>query len=121
MARRRRSTKTWRRLLWNGAHDSAYGCVHDQVARDVDTRYDEVERLVEGVVGEAARSAWQPSTSAAGTLRWNPSPFERDGIPGLGWVVESHGTARPTSRPLDLQVDNDATRARGPTARLTHG
>ena len=98
--------EAWRRLLWNGAHDSAYGCVHDHVARDVDTRYDEVERLVEGVVGEAAGHL-AATASAAGTLRWNPSPYERDGIPGLGWVVESHGTARPASRPLDLQVDND--------------
>ena len=98
--------EVWRQLLWNGAHDSAYGCVHDQVARDVDDRFELAEDLVEGMIAEAMAHL-ATHAADAGTLRWNPSPFEREGVPGLGWVVVPTGTrAHATARAVDLRVDD---------------
>jgi alpha-mannosidase len=39
--------RAWTLMLWNGAHDSACGCSHDQVAADVDARFAEVRAIVE--------------------------------------------------------------------------
>lgn len=97
-------TEAWRRLLWNGAHDSVCGCSHDQVARDVDTRFAEAESGVEAVIGDAeARLA--AGARDAGVLRWNPSPFERDGVPGLGWIVVPNDGGLPRSAPVALTVE----------------
>ncbi len=101
-------TEAWRRLLWNGAHDSVCGCSHDQVARDVDARFAEAEAGVEAAIGHAA-AVLAASAGDAGTLRWNPSPFEREGIPGLGWVVipdDAGGVARP--EPVALRIEGTA-------------
>jgi Glycosyl hydrolases family 38 N-terminal domain/Alpha mannosidase middle domain len=77
----------WLLLLWNGAHDSACGCSHDQVARDVDARFAEA-RTVAADVASAALSSLSAQVAGAGTLRFNPSPFVRDGVPALGWRVD---------------------------------
>jgi Alpha mannosidase middle domain/Glycosyl hydrolases family 38 N-terminal domain len=77
----------WIRLLWNGAHDSACGCSHDDVARDVDARYAEVRGIREAIVSEAL-AAHAARVSESGALRFNPSPFERNDVPGLGWRVD---------------------------------
>ncbi|MFM2106706.1 MAG: hypothetical protein RL338_1738 [Chloroflexota bacterium] len=96
-------TEVWRRLLWNGAHDSVCGCSHDQVARDVDARFQEAEELVEEVIaGAATRLAAR--SSVAGMLRWNPSPFEREGIPGLGWTVLPAEASLARPHPVELTV-----------------
>lgn len=98
--------EAWRRLLWNGAHDSVCGCSHDQVARDVDARYADAEAWVEAEIAAAAtRLATQ--ARAAGTLRWNPSPFEREGIPGLGWLVVPSDAPVPPAEPVPLAVDGE--------------
>ena len=39
--------RAWTLLLWNGAHDSACGCSHDQVALDVDARFAEARAIGE--------------------------------------------------------------------------
>jgi hypothetical protein len=97
--------EAWRRLLWNGAHDSVCGCSHDQVARDVDARFDEAERGVEAAIAEAM-GLLAASARDAGTLRWNPSPFEREGVPGIGWVVVTEGApVPPRPEPVALAVD----------------
>jgi len=80
--------RAWTLLLWNGAHDSACGCSHDQVARDVDARYAEARAIGEAIVGRALGKLGA-ATAQAGTLRFNPSPFEREGVPRLGWRVET--------------------------------
>jgi len=80
--------RAWTLLLWNGAHDSACGCSHDQVARDVDARFAEARAIGEAVIGRALGELGT-SAAQAGTLRFNPSPFEREGVPGLGWRVET--------------------------------
>ncbi len=82
-----RLRRLWTLLLWNGAHDSVCGCSHDGVAHDVDARYAEARAIAEAVADEALASLGS-QTAEAGVLRFNPSPFERDGVPGLGWAVE---------------------------------
>ena len=42
--------RAWRLLLLNGAHDSACGCSHDQVAIDVDVRFAAARAIAEGVL-----------------------------------------------------------------------
>ena len=86
--------RAWTLLLWNGAHDSACGCSHDQVARDVDARYAEARAIGEAIVGRALGELGA-AAAQAGTLRFNPSPFEREGVPGLGWRVETQPAASP--------------------------
>ena len=70
--------RAWTLMLWNGAHDSACGCSHDQVAADVDGRFAEVRAIVkkwsagETVVVEDAGQV---------ELRPRPDGFEVDGVP----------------------------------------
>jgi alpha-mannosidase len=80
--------RAWTLLLWNGAHDSACGCSHDQVARDVDARFAEARAIGEAVIGRALGELGT-AAAQAGALQFNPSPFEREGVPGLGWRVET--------------------------------
>jgi hypothetical protein len=92
--------RAWTLLLWNGAHDSACGCSHDQVARDVDARYAEARAIGEAIVGRALGELGA-AAAQAGTLRFNPSPFEREGVQGLGWRVETG----PASPPETVEPD----------------
>ncbi len=89
--------EAWRRLLWSGAHDSVCGCSHDQVAHDVDVRNAEAWGIAALVVGDAGRAlavqalALAPAAKAPAVLLVNPSPFERNGVPGLGWAARIAG------------------------------
>lgn len=94
--------RAWKLLLWNGAHDSACGCSHDQVARDVDARHGEAHALVEGVIGRALEALCSRA-GTSGSLRFNPSPFERDGVPGVGWRVDRVRT-QPPELPVTIEV-----------------
>jgi len=94
--------RAWTLLLWNGAHDSVCGCSHDQVARDVDARHAEARALAEGMVGRALGRLASLVTEP-GLLRFNPSPFEREGAPGLGWRVEP-GTVDPAKVPVEVEA-----------------
>lgn len=80
-------SRAWTLLLWNGAHDSACGCSHDQVAIDVDARYAEA-RSIAGDIIEAAMRALGARVSQPGVIRFNPSSFAREGVPALGWCVD---------------------------------
>jgi alpha-mannosidase len=84
---RDRLDRAWTLLLWNGAHDSVCGCSHDGVARDVDGRHAEARAFAEAIADEALTTLGS-QVSSAGALRFNPSPFEREGVPGLGWRVD---------------------------------
>jgi alpha-mannosidase len=80
--------RVWTLLLWNGAHDSSCGCSHDRVAVDVDERFAEARAICEEIVGAVLESLGR-HVARAGVIRFNPSPFERDGVPGLGWTAGS--------------------------------
>jgi alpha-mannosidase len=97
-----RLDRAWTLLLWNGAHDSVCGCSHDQVARDVDARHGEVRALGEAIVDAALRRLGE-SVRARGVLRFNPSPFEREGVPPLGWRVDEP-EAEPRGVPVAIEL-----------------
>ena len=109
----------WKLLLWNGAHDSACGCSHDQVAIDVDARFAEVRATGESVVSRALASLGD-QVAVPGTIRWNPSPFEREGVPGLGYAV-TEGTNPPPAVPVSIEVlaDRSGVAIDGIAVRLT--
>src|SRR5439155_4640178 len=86
--------RIWQLLLWNGAHDSVCGCSHDQVAHDVDARYAEARAIGDAIIARALEGLGS-RVGESGTLRFNPSPFEREGVPGLGWRVEAGPAASP--------------------------
>jgi hypothetical protein len=98
--------RAWRLLLWNGAHDSVCGCSVDQVARDVDARYDEAEALASQIRDDALHMLAK-RMSGSGTIVFNPSPFERDGIPGLGW---KRNLVVPPDQPVDIHAEGDRFR-----------
>jgi hypothetical protein len=86
--------EAWSLLHLNGAHDSVCGCSMDAVARAVDGRTARAAVIAEGV----ARGALQTlahDVSEPGTIAFNPSPFERVGVPGLGWAVVDPGVLEP--------------------------
>jgi alpha-mannosidase len=106
----------WTLLLWNGAHDSACGCSHDQVAADVDARFVEARAIAEGV-RERALAALGEQVRAPGVLRFNPSPFERDGVPGLGYKVLPK-LRPPEPEPVELEPVDGGVSADGVEIRL---
>jgi len=83
--------RAWTLLCWNGAHDSVCGCSHDQVARDVDGRFKEVRAIGEDIVERALTSLGSRVEGDPGVIRFNPSPFEREGVPPLGYAVVPAG------------------------------
>jgi hypothetical protein len=85
------------------------GCGVDQVARDVDARYAEARAIAEETIG-GSLMALASGVRSRGGLRFNPSPFERDGVPGLGWRVDGRvdGEANdPPDEGLALRRDGD--------------
>jgi alpha-mannosidase len=96
--------RVWTLLLWNGAHDSSCGCSHDQVALDVDARFGEARTACEGIVARALESLGR-QVATPGVIRFNPSPFERDDVPGLGWSVAAFD--EPSLAPIELREGRD--------------
>ena len=111
-------TRAWTLLLWNGAHDSACGCSHDQVAIDVDARFAEVREIGTDIVGRALASLGS-RVADAGVIRWNPSPFEREGVPGNGWSV-APAAREPALLPVAIEIlpDGDGVLVDDITLRL---
>jgi len=96
--------RAWTLLLWNAAHDSVCGCSHDEVARAVDARTREARAIAERVA-DRALAALAAQVARPGVLRFNPSPFEREGVPGLGWRVEDPGWPRARAEAIPLSLD----------------
>jgi alpha-mannosidase len=94
--------RIWRLLVLNGAHDSVCGCSVDEVAHAVDARHAEARERAETIVGGALRALGE-QVDGAGVLRFNPSPFEREGVPGLGWRVASVDEEAPLV-PVEVAV-----------------
>jgi alpha-mannosidase len=106
----------WRMLLWNGAHDSVCGCSVDQVAVDVDARHASARRIATGIA-ERALAALAERIRIPGRLRFNPSPFERDGVPGVGWSTRAEDEG-PHELPVELRVSAGRIDVAGLTVRL---
>jgi alpha-mannosidase len=101
--------RAWTLMLWNGAHDSACGCSHDQVALDVDARFAEVRAIASDIV-DRAMTELASQVGGDGVLRFNPSPFEREGIPGLGYaLVDAVAEAPSASVSLEPLRDGGLT------------
>ena len=96
--------RIWQLLLWNGAHDSVCGCSHDEVASAVDARHKEAHRLAGDIVGRALVALGE-HVKSAGEVVFNPSPFEREGIPGLGWSLGPLPTR--IGERVELRADGD--------------
>src|SRR5262249_23395119 len=91
-------------------------CSVDEVGRAVDGRFAEARGIAEDIIVRAlATLASQVDVRASGEetssvlLRFNPSPFEREGVRGLGWSASGHrvvaaGENRPT--PLELRFED---------------
>jgi glycosyl hydrolase family 38/alpha mannosidase-like protein len=92
--------RVWRLLVLNGAHDSVCGCSVDEVAQAVDARHAEAAAVAGDIVRSALESLGNQVVDA-GILRFNPSPFEREGVPGLGWRVDPEFTE---AAPAELEV-----------------
>src|SRR5918994_7758636 len=103
--------RAWTLLLWNGAHDSACGCSHDQVAADVDARFVEARAIAEGVLEHALASLGRQMRDP-GVILFNPSPFEREGVPGLGFAVLPEPRP-PEPEPVELEPVDGGVSADG--------
>jgi alpha-mannosidase len=108
--------RAWTLLLWNGAHDSACGCSHDQVAADVDARFVEARAIADRVLERALASLGR-QVRDPGVIRFNPSPFERDGVPELGYEVVPE-RRRPELTPIELEPLDGGVVAGGVEIRL---
>jgi alpha-mannosidase len=104
--------RAWTLLLWNAAHDSVCGCSHDRVARDVDARTREARAIAERVA-DGALATLAARVAAPGVLRFNPSPFEREGVPGLGWKVEDQGWRGAEAEPVGASLRGGWAAAEG--------
>ncbi len=109
--------RAWQLLLWNGAHDSACGCSHDQVAIDVDGRFAEVRETCEDLIERSLTSLGSRVEGEPGVIRFNPSPFERDGVPAIGYDVRPR-SAEPQTVPVALGLEGTGVVVDGLSVRL---
>ena len=79
--------EAWYLLHLNGAHDSVCGCSTDEVAHAVDERT-RAARAIANRIAHAAFDVLRDEVDADGDLVFNMSPFEREGVPPLGWAVD---------------------------------
>ncbi len=91
----------WYLLHLNGAHDSVCGCSTDEVAEAVDGRTAEVTDIASQIVS-LALGRLAGSVRKTGVLIFNPSPFERFGVPSLGWRVMEEFEPNPVQLAPEL-------------------
>jgi hypothetical protein len=108
-------SEAWMQLHLNGAHDSVCGCSTDAVASAVDERTRRAVGIAKSVADEAFARLCD-ALADAGTVRFNPSPFERDGVPPLGWSVEEAAT--PVEDGAAWKVVDDSLVIEGAGLRL---
>lgn len=130
----------WRQLILNSAHDTICGCSIDQVHEQATLRLKRAEAV--------ADSLWKRLSEVGSGLSgaaFNPSPFEREGVPALatgrpdrpalepvavealGLVLEDAGDGgdeythepfgEPTRRDLQAEVELDRVRVRSRSRR----
>ena len=85
----------WRQVILNSAHDSICGCSVDQVHEQASQRLDRGQSLCDLL--------WERLGRGSGLF--NPSLFERDGVPALG-VAGADPTEDRPARPLELQLED---------------
>ncbi|HSR22991.1 MAG TPA: hypothetical protein VLW53_05545, partial [Candidatus Eisenbacteria bacterium] len=85
----------WRQLILNSAHDSICGCSIDQVHEQATERLAKAEALADRL--------W--ARLGAGTGLFNPSLFEREGVPALG-VADVEPAADAAADALDLALED---------------
>ena len=78
----------WRTLLENHPHDSICGCSIDQVHKDMEFRFDQVEGIAEEVISDALQHMARAVPGEVTTQRFpvlvaNPLPFARDEVVDL--------------------------------------
>jgi Glycosyl hydrolases family 38 N-terminal domain/Alpha mannosidase middle domain len=112
----RQLEQAWRLLVLNGAHDSVCGCSIDEVARAVDGRCAEAHALA-AEIADGALAALAEQVRDEGIVCFNPSPFERDGVPGLGWGAVPEAPHAP--EPLELTVEDGRIVLGGVVLELT--
>jgi hypothetical protein len=79
----------WRQLILNSAHDSICGCSIDRVHEEGVERLERAEAL--------AGRLWDRLGPGPGLF--NPSPFEREGVPPLGVANVDVAAAEPAEAP----------------------
>ena len=80
--------EAWYLLHLNGAHDSVCGCSTDEVAHAVDQR-SRAARAIANRIAHEAFDVLREEVDGEGELVFNMSPFEREGVPPLGWSVDA--------------------------------
>jgi hypothetical protein len=80
--------EAWYLLHLNGAHDSVCGCSTDEVAHAVDQRT-RAARAIANRIAHEAFDVLREEVDGEGELVFNMSPFEREGVPPLGWSVDA--------------------------------
>jgi alpha-mannosidase len=85
----------WRQVILNSAHDSICGCSIDQVHEQATGRLARAEAAAERLWARLGR----------GPGRFNPSLFEREGVPALG-VGEGQPDEAAGAPPLDLALED---------------
>lgn len=110
--------RAWHLLHLNGAHDSVCGCSTDDIARAVDERTRRATDLARAIANRAL-GVLGASASGGGLLAFNPSPFERDGIPGLGWARLDERPPTPAAVPLQATSDGVTFEIDGVEVTLT--
>lgn len=110
--------RAWQLLHLNGAHDSVCGCSTDEVARAVDARTEEVQQIAISIATGALEHL-AAQVAEAGTVTFNPSPFERDGVPALGWRLTGDGRQSPVRADLVAGADGARVHLGGEEVRFT--
>jgi alpha-mannosidase len=85
----------WRQVILNSAHDSICGCSIDQVHEQASERLARAEAMVDQL--------WR--RLGAGEGRFNPSLFEREGVPPLG-VGDALPAGEEPAEPLPLELED---------------
>jgi alpha-mannosidase/mannosylglycerate hydrolase len=106
----------WRHVLDNHPHDSICGCSVDQVARDMEARFDQARVISELAIPELLNQIGRHVDTTAvkegelGLLAFNPSQYAREGVVRLNFetnVVDLPETFTLTDikgKPLPMQV-----------------
>jgi hypothetical protein len=110
--------EAWNLLHLNAAHDSVCGCSVDEVAHAVDSRTERVQQIAKSIALRALKNL-ASRVGEQGLLLFNPSAFERDGVPGLGWKIATDPPAPPERIELIVRGKEAFLESEGDEFRFT--